>query len=271
MGGHGAGGFEFAAFLAEEERAVGIEDGKGRDAAVERNFIFLGDVEIFVVVADVDMDDEVELVQKGRDFGTVKGFVENVAIEAPVTAKDDEDALAGRGGGFESRGNFFGGVGIGGIDVFVGERLTETRGRGTLGNADDPVIAVQEPGLDHGDVGVLAGFAGSCGEGELGDDDVDAGAGVFVLDDLGRERDEAVGFPACPKIEFVLERDWRFTCAEKLRGLGTAVKSGNGAGIADKDGGAPFLERAKLGCGDGFLRGGGGCGGGEEKSDEKEW
>jgi len=58
FGGHGAGGFEFATLLAEEESAVGIEDGDGGDATVKRDAVLFGDVEIFVHLADVDVDDE---------------------------------------------------------------------------------------------------------------------------------------------------------------------------------------------------------------------
>ena len=57
--GHGTGSFELAAFLAEEELAVGIDNGDGGNATFERNVVFLGDIEIFVHLADVDVNDDV--------------------------------------------------------------------------------------------------------------------------------------------------------------------------------------------------------------------
>ena len=56
FGSHGAGGFEFATLLAEEEGAIRIKDGDGGDAAIERDVVFFGDVEVFIHSADVNVD-----------------------------------------------------------------------------------------------------------------------------------------------------------------------------------------------------------------------
>jgi len=58
LGRHGTGGFEFAAFLAKEELAVGVQDGDSGDAALERDIVFLGNIEILVHLADVDVRDK---------------------------------------------------------------------------------------------------------------------------------------------------------------------------------------------------------------------
>jgi len=111
FGGERAGGFEFATLLAEKEFAVGVEDGNGGDAAVERNVVFLCDVKILVHMADVDVNHFEGFVHGGSNFGAVQGLVENVAIEAPVPAEDDEDAFVGCGGGVESVSDLLVGVG----------------------------------------------------------------------------------------------------------------------------------------------------------------
>jgi len=137
FGGHGASGFEFTAPLAEEELAAGIEDGDGGDTAVERDFVFFGDVEILVHLSDVDMDDEERFVEGGSDFRAVEGFIENMAIETPVAAKDDENTLVGSGGGFDSFRDFLVGIDVGGIEIFLFvERLAETCGCGVLGTGE---------------------------------------------------------------------------------------------------------------------------------------
>jgi len=58
IGRHGTGGFEFAAFLAEEELAVGVQDGDSGDATLERDIVFLGNIEILVHLPDVDVGDK---------------------------------------------------------------------------------------------------------------------------------------------------------------------------------------------------------------------
>jgi hypothetical protein len=249
--------------LAEEELAVGIEDRQRGDAAVEGNIVFFGDVEIFVHAADVDVEDEEGFVQGGSDFRAVESFVEDVAIEAPVAAEDDEDAAMGRGGGVESFGDLLAGIGIGGIEILPSEGLTEQCGGGMLGRDEEPVVALAGPLLDHGDELLMASSSLFGREGELEKQSVEIGIGVVFLDELGGEVGEALGFPGGPEDEFVLEGDGFLVDAEEL-GFGRfGVEGGEGGGIAGKDGGAPVLEGGE---GGGEL----GWGGGGEKN-EKEW
>jgi hypothetical protein len=88
FGRHGAGVLEFAALLAENEFAGGIENGERGHAFRERHFVLLGDIEIFVEAADVHVDDDEGSIERWRNLGAVKGLVENVAIETPIPAKN---------------------------------------------------------------------------------------------------------------------------------------------------------------------------------------
>ena len=203
--------------MAEEELAIGIEDGEGGYTAVERDIVFFGDVQIFVHLADVDMDDEERFVEGGSDLGAVEGFVENVTIEAPVAAKDDENALVGRGGRLESFGDFLVGVDARGIEIFLFEGLAEASGSGVLGNGEKPLVTLMEPTLGHGDVLFLKGGAVFCGEGELEKEDVETGLRIILLDELRRKIGEAFGFPGRPESELVLEGDGLFAWADKMR------------------------------------------------------
>ena len=56
FGRHGAGSFKFAALLAEEQLAIGIENGDGGDAATERNIVFPCDLLILISLTDIDVD-----------------------------------------------------------------------------------------------------------------------------------------------------------------------------------------------------------------------
>jgi hypothetical protein len=167
FGGHGTSGFEFAAFLAKEELAVGLEDGDGGDAALERNVVFLGDVEIFVHLADVDVDYEEGLVEGGSDFRGVKRFVEDVTIKAPVATEDDQDAFVRSRRGAKGFGDFLIGVDALWINLLIFEGLAKTGGRGVLSADDVPLTVLTSPRLAHGNELPLGRGALLGGEGEL--------------------------------------------------------------------------------------------------------
>jgi hypothetical protein len=230
---------------------------------VERNVVFFCYVQIFVQFADVDVSDEERFVQGGSDFRTVKGFVEDMAIEAPVAAKDQENSFVGCGGLAKSLGDFLRGIDALGIDGFVFERLAKAGCRGVLCSDQAPLAVLVIPGLRHGDV-LLLEFAGFiCGQGELQGDDVEIGSLVGLLDDLRGEVGQALRFPAGPESDFVVERDGTFVRADDFGGGRLRVKSGEGGGVAGKDGGAPLIER-----GEGL----GVCGSGEKKCyGEERW
>jgi len=120
--------------LAEEEFAGGIEHGDGGNAALEGYIVLLGEIEVFVALADVHVDDYKILVKRGGDFGAVKGFVEGVAVAAPIGAKDDENTFVRGRGRMERFSDFFFGVGVFRIENFLRGSLRP--GRGTRGRGE---------------------------------------------------------------------------------------------------------------------------------------
>lgn len=167
FGGHGTRGLEFATLLAEEELAIGIKDGERRNSTVERDVVFLGDIEISVHLADVDMHDEEGFIEGRSDLRAVECFVENMAIEAPVATKDDKNALVGSGCGVECFGNFLVGVDAFRIDLFVFEGLAETGGGSVTHDAETPLLALAEPVLGGGHKLLFDAGALLSDEGEL--------------------------------------------------------------------------------------------------------
>ena len=167
LGGHGTRGFEFATLLAEEELAIGIQDGERRNSTVERDVVFLGDIKIFVHPANVDMHDEEGFIEGRSDLRAVEGFVENMAIEAPVATKHDKNALVGSACGVEGFSNFLVGVDALRIDLFVFEGLAETGGGSVMHDAETPLVALVEPVLGGGDKLLFDAGALFGDEGEL--------------------------------------------------------------------------------------------------------
>jgi len=255
LGSHGAGGFKFTAFLGEKEFAIGIEDRDGRDAAIERDTIFFGDVQILVHFADVDVDDNEELVEGGSDFRRAEGFVENVAIEAPVATKDDQDAFAEGGGGMQGFGDLFGGIAVSRIDVPVVERLAKAGRKGVLRRQKQPSVPLIKPTLGHGDVFSMRRSTRLVGKRELQDQDVDVGLGVLLLGDFGGKVDEPFGFKGGPESDFLRERDGILSEVGDLGGGRLRVQAFESGGIARKDSRAPLVEgweggRSELAGGD---------------------
>jgi hypothetical protein len=105
--------------LAVEEFAVGIEDRDGRNTILNGNLVFFGDVEILVHLTDVDVGDEEGFAESGSDFGTVEGFVKDVAIETPVAPENEENAFVSGGGGAKNVSDFLMCVDARWIDDFV--------------------------------------------------------------------------------------------------------------------------------------------------------
>ena len=242
FGGHGAGGFEFAALLREEELAIGIEDGDGGDAAVEGNVIFLGDVEITVHFPDINVNDEERFVERGSDFGRVERFIEDMTIEAPITAEDDEHTSVGCGGGVKGLGDFFGGIGGGGVDILALDGLAKARGNGMSAEDNAPAIVLQAPGLRENDVFALRSCSRLKSESELLNENVDVFAGILFVDHFGGEVDKTIGLEGGPEGDFIGERDV-FTVGAADFGFGSrGVEGGEGIGIAGKDSGAPLIE-----------------------------
>src|SRR5712692_419609 len=86
------GGFEFAFFLADDEFAVGIEDGEAGDPLFEGNFIFLSEVQVLVIIPYIYMNHVVVLVEERRHLLRMERSVQNVAVVAPISAEYQNDS-----------------------------------------------------------------------------------------------------------------------------------------------------------------------------------
>jgi len=106
--------------------------------------------EVLVLVACTNVHLHYFIVwgQHGCDIWPVKGFLQDMAVVAPVGAKDEEQVLAGLGGAGLSGRDLLPGI-AGGIDFRVDrERLLEL-GHITLGRYQSPDIALLLPELFH--------------------------------------------------------------------------------------------------------------------------
>jgi len=119
--------------LREDDFAVVVEYGERGDA-VEIYTAALGDVEVRVNTADVDVDlDEVFGEEIGVGF-LVEVDVEDLAVAAPVAAEVYENAFV-RAAGFRDSGvEIFCGVGDGGIEILLHRRRHGHRNAGSIGN-----------------------------------------------------------------------------------------------------------------------------------------
>jgi len=115
--------------LGEDDVAVAVEDGEGGDA-VEVDAAALGDVEVGVDAADVDVDlDEVAVQERGVG-GFVRVNVEDLAVAAPVATEVDEDALVSTVGLGDGGVEIVLGGGDFGVDVLGGGRNLSGEGEG---------------------------------------------------------------------------------------------------------------------------------------------
>jgi hypothetical protein len=116
---------ELAVSLAVKEAAVGVQDGEGGDALLERDAVLVGEVGVVVVVADVDVDEDEALV-KELDIGLLMEVnVEDLAVAAPVAAEVEDDTLVLAGSGGEGVTNISVGVSVFVVDVAGLELLGE--------------------------------------------------------------------------------------------------------------------------------------------------
>jgi hypothetical protein len=114
---HAAHSLEFSGFLAVQEVAVGIEYGESGDAALEGDIVLGGEVGVVVVVADVDVDEDVVGVEERMVGQLAEIEVEDLAVATPVAAEVEDDTLMFAGGGREGVADL--GVGVGGFVVDV--------------------------------------------------------------------------------------------------------------------------------------------------------
>lgn len=123
---HVAHVLKLAGFLAVEEAAVGIENSESGDAALEGNVILGGEIGVVVVVADVDVDEDVAGVEECVVGLLMKVEIEDLAVAAPVTAEVEDDALMLARGDSKGVADFSMGVGgfvvdVAGVELLLGE------------------------------------------------------------------------------------------------------------------------------------------------------
>ncbi len=109
--------FEFNVFLCIEHRAVCVENGQLRNAALQGDAEFCSKVDIRVEVLHVDVNLDEVLGEETAVRRLLEVEIEDVAVAAPVAAEVDEDALVlAAGSGDRSLQVFVGGGGVG-VDV----------------------------------------------------------------------------------------------------------------------------------------------------------
>jgi len=105
-GGHGAGfhaahGPELAGLLAVEQLAMLIQNSQRGHAGVDRNLIAGSEIEILILVADVDVDEDVVRVQDGSIGLVVEVDIQHMAVGAPVRSEIENHTLVGGAGCLE--------------------------------------------------------------------------------------------------------------------------------------------------------------------------
>jgi hypothetical protein len=102
--------FELLFAFGVEKFPVRIEDSECRNAPGDRDVVLLRDIDVFVHVSDVDVDED-EVFLEEFSIGTlVVVDVEDLAVAAPVAAEVEQDALVFAAGTNESGGDV--GVGV---------------------------------------------------------------------------------------------------------------------------------------------------------------
>jgi hypothetical protein len=109
----GRGVLELLVPLRVEQVTARVENGKRGHAFGDGDVILPGDIEVFVHVADIDVDDEIVLIEKLRVSALMVVDVEDLAVAAPVTTEIEENTLVLAAGMNEGCGNI--GTRVGGL------------------------------------------------------------------------------------------------------------------------------------------------------------
>ncbi len=117
--------------LAVKQLASAAEYGNDR-YALNRSVVFLGDIEVLVPLADIDVYHVVVLIDQGRDIGLVKSVIEGEAIKAPVCSKNEKHAFVILRRGLEGLRDFFVSIRVIGIEFAEPRRDPILSQRGLL-------------------------------------------------------------------------------------------------------------------------------------------
>jgi len=158
----GARLLEFALFLTEKQLAIGFEHGGGRNTSLRRHIVVFHHILILVSLADIDVHHDIVFLEQGRNVGPFKGEIQDVAVIAPIRAKDDQNALMLLAGLCQRFFNLGAGVGFLPVNLLVcGGRLLQTGGVSSLTDYQSPILPLLLPELHLGDVERLFRFPGS--------------------------------------------------------------------------------------------------------------
>ena len=157
------------------------------------------------------------------------------------------------GGGVDGFCDFLIGVDVL-IDFLILEGLAEARGCRMGGDTEIPLVALTEPVLPHGDELLSGGDTRFHGESELDNEGMDVRTWLLLLDDLGGEIGEALGFECRPEGDLVWEGNGLFAGSGDFRSGRFGVEGRERGGIAREDSSAPLFE-GREGRGSGELTG----------------
>src|SRR6266702_2558908 len=107
---HAARILKFSRHISKENFARWIENRDRRNALLNRRSIFLGQVEVLVVLPDIHMNHAVVLIDDFYDSPLMEPVVQYLAVEAPVASEDEDHPLVILLRLQQGRGNFFLGV-----------------------------------------------------------------------------------------------------------------------------------------------------------------
>jgi len=126
--GFGTGVLELLLAFGVEKFAVSVDYRKSGNTSGDRDVVLLRDVDVFVHVADVDVDED-EMFREKFGIGTLVIIdVEDLAVAAPVAAKVEDDALVLATSLSKGGGDVGGGVGGFGVEILVDLGSDDLRG-----------------------------------------------------------------------------------------------------------------------------------------------
>jgi hypothetical protein len=105
-----AGVLELLLVFGVEEVAVGVDDGKRRDAMGDGDVVLLCHVDVVVDVASVDVDDDEVFGEQFGVGGLLVVVVEDLTVAAPVGAEVEDDSLVFAASGDHGGGDVGAGV-----------------------------------------------------------------------------------------------------------------------------------------------------------------
>src|SRR5438093_3665748 len=84
---HASRGFELTFTATIEQRAIATEDRDRRHAFLQRNLVFLSEIEVLIAFTNVHVHEPKTLFRNLTCFALVKRTVEHMTVVTPVGAK----------------------------------------------------------------------------------------------------------------------------------------------------------------------------------------